>query len=235
MGRSALFILTCLILAGCTKSDSPPAASTTQVRDTAPVAAARTPGTPDERPAIVVLGDSLAEGFGVAQGRSFPDLLQRKLDRQGYPYRVINLGVSGDTTTGGLGRLDYALSLKPAILVIELGGNDGLRGVPVASTRANLDRMISAARAAGIEVLLAGMTLPPNYGPDYVRRFEAVYHDLARKHRVQLIPSLMQPIAEQYESRPGIMQSDGIHPSAEGHELLADNVLRYLKPMLKKS
>jgi acyl-CoA thioesterase-1 len=182
----------------------------------------------------VVLGDSLAEGLGVSQGRSFPDFLQRRLDRDGYSYRVVNLGVSGDTTTGGLGRLEYALSLKPAILVIELGGNDGLRGVPISSTKANLDRMIGAARENGTEVLLAGMTLPANYGPDYIRKFEAIYRDLARKYKIQLVPSLMQPIVNEIASRPNLMQRDGIHPSAEGHELLADNVLRYLEPMLKK-
>jgi acyl-CoA thioesterase-1 len=183
----------------------------------------------------VVLGDSLAEGLGVAQGRSFPDVLQQKLNRQGYSYRVINLGVSGDTTTGGLARLEYALSLKPAIIVIELGGNDGLRGIPVSSTRTNLDRMIAAARKNGTDILLAGMTLPANYGPEYIRKFESIYRDLAARYKVQLVPSLMQPIVDEIESRPGIMQPDGIHPTAEGHELLADNVLRYLKPMLKKS
>jgi acyl-CoA thioesterase-1 len=232
MQRSVLFILTCLVLAGCTKSDAP--ATRPAERVEIPAQARPVDPAKDERPAIVVLGDSLAEGLGVAQGNSFPDLLQKRLDRQGYKYRVVNLGVSGDTTTGGLSRLDYALSLKPAILVIELGGNDGLRGIPVSSTKANIDRMVAAAKKNGVDVLLAGMTLPPNYGPEYIKQFEAVYHDLAQKHRVQLVPSLMQPIVDEIESRPNIMQPDGIHPTKDGHELLADNVMRYLKPMLTR-
>jgi acyl-CoA thioesterase-1 len=173
--------------------------------------------------------------MGVGKGKSYPDIVQRTLDGKGYSYRVVNLGVSGDTTTGGLSRLTYVLSLRPAILVIELGGNDGLRGIPVSSTRANLEKMIREAQKAGIDVLLAGMTLPPNYGGDYIRKFEAVYHDLAREYKVQLIPSLMRPIAEQIESRPGLMQADGIHPTAEGHELLGQTVVRYLMPMLRRS
>ena len=232
MQRSVLFILTCLVLAGCAKSDAP--AKRPPARVEIPAQARPVDPAKDERPAIVVLGDSLAEGLGVAPGNSFPDLLQKRLDRQGYKYRVVNLGVSGDTTTGGLGRLDYALSLKPRILVIELGGNDGLRGIPVSSTKANIDRMVAAARKNGVDVLLTGMTLPPNYGPEYIKRFEAVYHDLAQKHHVQLVPSLMQPIVDEIESRPNIMQPDGIHPTKDGHELLADNVMRYLKPMLTR-
>ncbi|HYO81172.1 MAG TPA: arylesterase [Bryobacteraceae bacterium] len=188
----------------------------------------------DARPRIVVLGDSLAEGLGVAREQSYPSLLQAKIDREGYPYRVVNMGVSGDTTSGGLSRLNGALSLKPSVLIIELGGNDGLRGVPAAITRANLKKMTIAAKRAGAEVLIAGMTLPPNYGPDYIRRFESAFHDIAREQRVQIVPSLFQPIIEQIGSRPGLMQPDGIHPAPEGHELLAEHVFRYLKPMLRK-
>lgn len=225
--RWLLLIMTCLGAVGCNKSAPPePAAS---------VSNPPSPPPEDTRPVIVVLGDSLAEGLGVGAGRSFPDVLQRKLDRDGYKYRVVNLGNSGDTTTGALGRLDYALSLKPAILILELGGNDGLRGIPVASTRANLEKMIQAARKSGAEVLLAGMSLPPNYGPDYIRSFEKVYKDLAGKYRLQWIPFLMQDIAAQLESRPELMQRDGIHPTAEGHVLIADTVYRHLKPMLGKS
>jgi len=191
--------------------------------------------TQDVRPNVVVLGDSIAEGYGVAQGRSFPDDVQRRLDKTGYKYHVVNLGVSGDTTTGGLNRLNYALSLKPQVLVIELGGNDGLRGVPVAQTKSNLEQMIVRAKKAGSQVLLAGMTLPPNYGPDYIRNFEGMYKDLAARYKVPLIPFLMSAIREQYDVRPGLMQRDGIHPTAEGHELIADTVMRYLRPMLKRT
>jgi acyl-CoA thioesterase-1 len=217
-----------LAAVGCNKTQPPPENS----RATPPPAPAPGASEQDKRPVIVVLGDSLAEGLGVGQGRTFPDLVQRKLDSRGWKYRVVNLGVSGDTTTGGLGRLAYALSLKPAVLMIELGGNDGLRGIPVASTKANLEKMIVAARRAGAQVLLAGMTLPPNYGQEYIRAFENAYKDLARKYKLQLIPFLMQEIAAQIESRPGLMQADGIHPTAEGHALIADTVFRYLQPML---
>lgn len=229
--RTFLLILTCVALAGCTKSE-PPAQAQPAFRQTAPAAK---PVQADNRAVIVVLGDSLAEGLGVARGSSYPDVVQRKLDRNHYAYRVVNMGVSGDTTTGGLGRIKHALSLKPVILILELGGNDGLRGVPVSATKANLEKMIMAARENGTEVLLAGMTLPPNYGPEYIRSFENAYKDLAREYKVQLIPSFMGRIAEEIESRPGLMQPDGIHPTADGHELLADTVFRYLQPMLKRS
>jgi acyl-CoA thioesterase-1 len=190
------------------------------------------PAEVDARPAIVVLGDSLAEGLGVAEGRSFPDRIQQKLDDRGLKFRVVNMGVSGDTTTGGLGRLEYALSLKPAVLLIELGGNDGLRGIPVASTKANLEKMIVAGKKAGADVVLAGMSLPPNYGADYIRKFEATYKDLADKYRLQRIPFLMEDIAKQLESRPDLLQRDGIHPTAEGHAVIAETVFRYLQPVL---
>jgi len=189
----------------------------------------------DDRRTIVVLGDSLAEGLGVGHTQAFPALVQQRIESRGLKYRVVNLGVSGDTTTGGLGRLDYALSLKPSILILELGGNDGLRGIPVASTKANLEQMIVEAKKAGTEVLLAGMTLPPNYGPDYIRTFENAYKDLAREYKLKLIPFLMEEIARQLQARPDLMQRDGIHPTAEGHRLIADTVFRYLEPMLSKS
>jgi acyl-CoA thioesterase-1 len=221
-----------LALAGCTRTESP---ASVRKPEPAPGPGTSAPARADTRAAIVILGDSLAEGFGVAAGKSYPDIVQSTLDRRGYSYRVVNLGVSGDTTTGGLSRMSYALSLKPEILVIELGGNDGLRGIPVSATKANLEKMIVAAQNSGVAVLLAGMTLPPNYGPEYIRKFEAVYHDLAQTYKVQLIPSLMRPIAEQIESRPGLMQADGIHPTAEGHELLGATVVRYLMPMLRRS
>jgi acyl-CoA thioesterase-1 len=183
---------------------------------------------------LVVLGDSLAEGFGVPPGQSFPDHLQRKLNKEGYAYRVVNLGVSGDTTTGGLGRTDYVVSLKPAIVILELGGNDGLRGIPVASTKKNLEEMIVKLKAASSEVLLAGMTLPPNYGESYIQAFESAYKDLAQKYSLRLIPFLMDDIRTQLASRPNLMQRDGIHPTSSGHAIIGETVFRYLKPMLKR-
>jgi acyl-CoA thioesterase-1 len=222
--------MTCLWAVGCTKSSPPPEA---RVAPEPPKATPR-PAAEDKRAPIVVLGDSLAEGFGVGEAASFPALVQRRLDARGLPYRVVNLGVSGDTTTGGLGRLEHALSFKPAVLVLELGGNDGLRGIPVASSKANLEKMIVAARKAGADVLLAGMSLPPNYGAKYIRDFESMYKDLADKYKLQRIPFLMADIARQIESRPELMQRDGIHPSVEGHQIIASTVFRYLQPMLKR-
>jgi acyl-CoA thioesterase I len=225
-------IVTLLVAAGCTKS---PEAVDSQRQPDVPAAPAKPKAAPDTRPVIVALGDSLSEGLGVETGLSFPDQLQKKLDKNGYKYHVINLGVSGDTTTGGLGRLDYALSLKPAILILELGGNDGLRGVPVASTKSNLEKMIVTSLKSGASVVLAGMTLPPNYGPDYVRAFESAYKDLAKKYKLQLIPFLMQDILAQLRTQPGLMQRDGIHPTAKGHAIIAETVFRYLQPLIARS
>jgi acyl-CoA thioesterase I len=233
------FWLACLALAGCAKSE--PEAEVRSASSQTPARPATTPAKPSaasndpQRPALVVLGDSLAEGFGVDAGKSFPDQLQQKLDAGGYAYRIVNLGVSGDTTTGGLGRTEYALSLKPAIVILELGGNDGLRGIPVASTKQNLEAMIVKFRNAGSSVLLAGMTLPPNYGEKYIQTFERAYKDLAGKYSLPLIPFLMEDIRSQMKTVPNLMQRDGIHPTADGHAIIAETVFRYLKPMLKRA
>lgn len=228
------FILTLLLAAGCTKAPEPVETVRPETLPGAAPAAAPATKQTDSRAVIIAFGDSLSEGLGVEPGSSFPDLLQRKLDKDGRPFRVVNMGLSGDTTTGGLARLEYALSMKPAVVILELGGNDGLRGVPVASTKANLERMIVAFRNAGASVLLAGMTLPPNYGPEYIRSFEAAYRDLAAKYKAPLIPFLMEDIASQMGNRKGLMQRDGIHPTAEGHAIIAGTVYRYLEPLLAK-
>lgn len=182
----------------------------------------------DKRPVIVAFGDSLTAGYGVETGYSYPDFLQKDLDRAGRKYRVVNAGVSGDTTSGGLARVGMVTALKPAIVIVELGGNDGLRGLPLASTRANLEQIIVKLRKSGARVLLAGITLPPNYGPDYIKQFEAVYKGLAAKYKVPLIPFLLQGVA----GVPGMMQGDGIHPTRKGNEIVANLVLRALKPLL---
>lgn len=232
-------VLTLVALFGCTKA--PETAEPSAGIAPAPVTAAKRNEPPtrtnesEVRPVIVAFGDSLSEGLGVETGGSFPDQLQRKLDDSGYKYRVANLGVSGDTTTGGLARVEYALSLKPAVVILELGGNDGLRGVPVSATKANLEKMIVRFQAAGASVLLAGMTLPPNYGPEYIRSFERAYKDLAATYKLRLIPFLMQDIATQLQIRPGLMQRDGIHPTAAGHGIIADTVFRYIEPLIHKS
>lgn len=183
----------------------------------------------DTRKLLVVFGDSLSAGYGLRPGQSFPDDLQKKLDAQGKAWRVVNLGISGDTTQGGVARINTATSLKPAMLVLELGGNDGLRGLPLAMTRANLDQMIAAFERAGARVVLAGMTLPPNYGPDYIRGFENIYKDLAAKYKLPLIPFLLGDIMTK-DMR--YLQPDGIHPTAEGAEIVAGTVMRAIKPLL---
>jgi acyl-CoA thioesterase-1 len=162
-------------------------------------------------------------------GQSFPDYLQKKLDAEGYPWHVVNLGISGDTTEGGVSRMDSATTLKPAMVILELGGNDGLRGLPLASTRANLDRMITEFQSAGARVVLAGMTLPPNYGPDYISAFEKIYKDLAAAHKITLIPFLLADIVTK-DLR--YIQPDGLHPTAQGSEIVAGTVLRAIKPLL---
>ena len=179
---------------------------------------------------IVAFGDSLTAGFGVDPGRSYPDFLQQLLDRAGYRYRVFNSGISGDTTSGGVSRLDAALAMKPAVVILELGANDGLRGLPLATTRANLDEMIVRIKQSGAKVVLAGMTLPRNYGPDYIKSFENIYSDLAKRHSVALIPFLLAGVAEGGR----YMQPDQLHPTVEGNRRVAATVLKTLEPLLAK-
>jgi acyl-CoA thioesterase-1 len=183
----------------------------------------------DTRKVLVVFGDSLSAGYGVPHGQSYPDDLQRTLDAQGYAWRVVNLGISGDTTSGGLARVNTGTALRPAMVLLELGGNDGLRGLPLAMTRENLDQMIGAFEHAGARVVLAGMTLPPNYGPDYIHSFEAIYSGLAAKYKLPLIPFLLRDIAPQ-DMR--YFQRDGIHPTAEGAQIVSNTVFRAIKPLL---
>jgi len=182
------------------------------------------------RKVLVVFGDSLSAGYGLPAGQSFPDDMQRTLDKEGYAWQVKNLGISGDTTEGGVSRIDSAVRLKPAVVILELGGNDGLRGLPLKVTRQNLETMIVAFQEVGARVVLAGMTLPPNYGPDYIKSFEAIYKDLAAKYKLKLIPFLLADIVT-----PDLryLQRDGIHPTAEGAEIVSGTVLKAVKPLLK--
>jgi acyl-CoA thioesterase-1 len=182
------------------------------------------------RKALVVFGDSLSAGYGLPAGQSFPDDMQRTLDKEGYAWRVVNLGISGDTTEGGVSRIQSAVRLKPEIVVLELGRNDGLRGLPLKVTRQNLETMIVAFQQAGAKVVLAGMTLPPNYGPDYIKSFEKIYKDLAAEYKLKLIPFLLSDIVT-----PDLryLQRDGIHPTAEGAEIVSGTVLKAVKPLLK--
>ena len=184
----------------------------------------------DERPVIVAFGDSLSAGFGAETGSSYPDFLQRELDGAGFAYRVVNQGVSGDTTSGGLERVAQAIELKPFLVILELGGNDGLRGLPIAVTRENLDKMIAAFKEAGAKVMLAGMTLPRNYGPDYVREFEQIYPMLEKKHKVTRMRFLLDDVV----LKKGLMQQDQIHPTAAGNKIVAHNVFQVIEPSLRK-
>lgn len=184
----------------------------------------------DTRPAIACFGDSLTAGFGLDPGRSYPDLLQRELDHKGYRYRVVNMGVSGDTTQDGLARLPMVLAEHPQLVVLEFGANDGLRGQPVSSAEQNQARIIEALQKAGARIVLAGITLPPNYGPEYLNRFNAMYPDLAKRYRLPLIPFLLADVA----AKPNLMQRDGLHPNAEGTRLVVQNVLKVIEPLLQK-
>ena len=177
---------------------------------------------------IVAFGDSLTAGFGAEPGASYPDFLQKDLLEAGYGWRVVNAGVSGNTTSDGLYRVREVLAKKPRIVIVEFGGNDGLRGLPLATTRANLEQIVEELRKAGAAVVLAGMTLPPNYGPDYIHSFEHIYVDLAAKYKLTRIPFLLEAVA----LHPDLMQRDGIHPTGPGNALVAKTVLRYLKPLL---
>jgi acyl-CoA thioesterase I len=219
-----------LVLVGCGGSrPAPPAAEPVPAENATSVAPKERDTAIDTRPVIVAFGDSLTAGFGADPGKSFPDFLQKDLDEGGLHWHVVNEGVSGNTTTDGVERLDEVLAYKPHVTIVEFGGNDGLRGLPMETTRANLDQMIRTLRDGGSAVILAGMTLPPNYGPDYIKSFELVYKDLADKYKVARIPFLLDAVA----THPNLMQRDGIHPTAEGNEIVAKTVMRYLKPLLR--
>jgi acyl-CoA thioesterase-1 len=184
----------------------------------------------ETRPAIVCFGDSLTAGFGLDAGQSYPDVLQKILDRRGYRYRVVNQGVSGETSQDGLARISMVLAEKPAVVVLEFGANDGLRGQPVANIERNVGRMIEQLQSAGARVVLAGITLPPNYGPAYIQRFDAMYKNLAARYKVKLIPFLLAGVG----GHDRLMQRDGLHPNAEGTRLVAETVAQALEGLLKK-
>ncbi|MEQ1896519.1 MAG: arylesterase [Vicinamibacterales bacterium] len=182
------------------------------------------------RPTVVVLGDSLAAGYGLNEGESFPARLQERLNAGGYALDVANISVSGDTSAGGLRRLDWALEGDVRVLIIELGGNDGLRGLPVEDLRANLAAIIERGKAKGTTVVLTGMEAPPNFGPAYTAAFRQVYQDLAARYRIALVPFLLEGVA----GIPDLNIADGIHPNLQGARLVEGNVWRVLQPLLKR-
>jgi acyl-CoA thioesterase I len=174
---------------------------------------------------IVTFGDSLTAGVA---GRSYPEDLQDLLDQHGLRYRVDNQGVSGDTSTDGLARIDNVIAEHPALVILEFGGNDGLRGTPVEATRKNLEDMIARLKEAKLPIVLLGITLPPNYGAEYVKSFSAMYPELARQYQLKYMPFLLQHVY----NIPGMMQPDGIHPSGEGNKIVAQDVFQLIEPML---
>jgi len=181
---------------------------------------------------ILVLGDSLSAALGIRTEQGWVALLAQRLQEQGYGYQIVNASVSGETTSGGLERLPRALQLhQPGTVILELGANDGLRGLPVSEARENLARMVRLSQAAGARVLLVGMRIPPNYGPRYTEQFARVFPELATQYHLPLVPFLLDKVALD----PTRMQPDGMHPNARGEPPVLDTLWPYLKPLLKKN
>ncbi len=229
--RFWLAALVVTVAACSTRSDDrdvtrPPSRDVATTSATTPAPASAKPAA-ESRPRIAILGDSLTAGLGVAKTAAYPALLQERIDAAGLDYEVVNAGVSGDTSAGGLARLDWALDGDVRILIVALGGNDGLRGLPADELQANLAQIIERGQARGITVILAGMEAPPNYGRDYIVSFHKVYPALAAKYRVALVPFLLQGVA----GDETLNQRDGIHPTAAGARIVADNVWAVLKPI----
>jgi len=227
--RFAALLLGLMILGGC---DSAPEPAHSAARESAPPSQPASPrdNRADNRPVIVAFGDSLTAGFGADPGKSYPDFLQQDLDRRALRYRVVNAGISGETTTDALERLNTVIALKPVVVIVEFGGNDGLRGLPLSTTRANLDQIVQSLQNSGTQVLLAGMTLPPNYGPDYIAAFQNIFKDLAVKYKTPLIPFLLEGVAGTNR-----MQRDGLHATADGNRIVAGTVIKYLQPLLRRN
>ena len=181
-------------------------------------------------PLIVCYGDSITAGYGLMTGQAYPDALQRDLNAKGYHYKVNNQGTSGATTKDAVADLHSILLLHPAVVIVEFGGNDGLRGLPLSETRRNLDAVLTALENAHIKILLAGITLPPNYGQEYIQQFELVFRDLAQKHHIAFVPMIYKDLIHV----PGTIQPDGIHPTAKGSEIIARTLLPALTPLLRK-
>jgi acyl-CoA thioesterase-1 len=183
-----------------------------------------------DRPLLVCYGDSITAGLGLLTGQSYPDALQRDLDRRGYHYKVNNQGTSGATTKDAVAGLRSILQLHIEVVIVEFGGNDGLRGLPLAETRRNLDAVLTALENAHIKILLAGITLPPNYGKEYIQQFERIFSDLAQKHHTAFVPMIYKDLV----GVPGTIQPDGIHPTAKGSEIIAKTLLPVLETLLYK-
>lgn len=222
------YILTILISLGCGERQG----GKTNGSDygTAPVEPTPTP--PATGASILFFGNSLTAGLGVDPEQAFPGLIGKRLDSLGYPYRAINAGLSGETTASGANRLDWVLRQPVDIFVLELGANDGLRGIPLSETRQNLQTMIERVRQANpqVQIILTGMQLPPNMGPEYTAEFRLIFTDLAQAYNLELVPFLLEGVG----GVPELNQPDGIHPTPEGHRILAENVWKVLQPLLRK-
>jgi acyl-CoA thioesterase-1 len=221
-------VLLCLLglVAGCSREPAP--APTTSLKvEPGPVTK---PVVPNSRPRIVFLGDSLTAGLGLPSDQSYPHLIGMKLKDRGYDFEIVNAGVSGDTSAGGSRRLDWSLEGDVRALVLALGANDGLRGLPTDELKKNLRVVLDRAKSRNIPVVLAGMEAPPNNGPEYTRAFRQVYSDLAKEYDVRFVPFLLLGVA----GNPSLNQGDGIHPNARGAEIVADLVLAELEPVLRR-
>jgi acyl-CoA thioesterase-1 len=226
----AAFALLALLAFACSGQSDVPAGGPKTVSGATRVEEQKAAPKADVRRRIVFLGDSLTAGYGLAREQSVPALIQAKLNQEGYDYEVVNAGVSGDTSAGGLSRLDWSLDGMVDVLVIELGANDGLRGLPVAELRKNLDQIIRRAKARGVRVLLTGMEAPPNYGAAYTAEFRQVYQDLARAHQISFVPFYLAGVA----GDPRLNIADGMHPNPEGARIVENTIWRSLESMIEK-
>jgi acyl-CoA thioesterase-1 len=223
------------ILSGC-KANQPSPEASPQPSQPEPSSTETAPPPPpsqpqsDSRPLIVSFGDSLTAGYGTDPGQSYPDYLQADLDKLGYHYRVVNAGISGNTTKDGLERVNSIVAMKPEVVIVEFGGNDGLRGLRIEDSRANLDQIVSTLQASGTKIVLAGITLPPDYGRDYINQFNETYVLLAKKFRIPLLPFLLKGVF----GVNGMMQRDQTHATAAGNQVVAKNLLPFVTPLLKK-
>ena len=229
MNLNAFLILTAVIGASfacsCTKPKEESILNAEREPKTVPVFRDQ-----DDRPIIVAFGDSLTAGSGVDPAQNYPSKLQAKIDAHGYRYRVLNAGVSGETTSQGFDRAQAYNYPPPAIAIVELGANDGLRGLPVENTRSNLAAIVSLFQSMGAEVILAGMEVPPNYGPLYASSFRKIFQSVSKEYNAFLIPFFLEGVG----GHPHLNQDDGIHPTAEGYDIAVENVWKVLEPLLKK-
>ncbi|GBD31388.1 MAG: hypothetical protein KatS3mg081_1098 [Gemmatimonadales bacterium] len=223
-GYLAIYGLAAVLAAACTDQVREPGGQADRSADTLV--------SRDGSSVVLFLGTSLTAGLGLSVEEAYPALIQQKIDSLGWPYRVVNAGVSGETTAGGLARIDWLLQQPVAVLVLELGANDALRGQNLDSTRHRLQAIIDRTKAAhpNADIVIAGMQAPPNLGAEYTRRFRDIYPELARANRAALIPFLLEGVA----GVPQLNQSDGIHPTAQGHRIMAENVWKVLEPILRR-